>query len=187
MRRVLPCIVLLCLLVGGCKGSNDYMAKALELRSRLSGSGGCSFCANVTADYGDKTYTFSLQCQTDKAGTLSFTVIEPESITGIGGIVSGEGGKLTFNDKVLAFPLLADGEVSPISAPWLVIKTLLGGYISSCSKADELLLISIDDSYESDALRLDVWLDTQQIPVAADILWQGRRVLSVQIEDFTFL
>lgn len=187
MKRILPCIMLLCLIICGCKGSDDHMIKALELRSRLSASGGTSFRANVTADYGDKTYTFILQCKTDQPGTLSFTVLEPESIAGIGGTVSGEGGKLTFDDKVLAFPLLADGEVSPISAPWIVIKTLLGGYISSCSKEDELLLISIDDSYEADALRLDIWLNTQDIPVSADILWQGRRVLSVQIEDFTFL
>ena len=187
MKRILPVVLILCLLFCGCKGSDDGLIRALQLRSQLTQSNGCSFRAVVTADYGDKTFTFSLQCQSDKTGALSFSVIEPESIAGITGIVSGDGGKLTFDDKALAFPLIADGEVSPVSAPWLLVKTLLGGYISTCSDDGGFLVVSIDDSYEEDALQLDIWLNSEDLPVSSDILWQGRRVLSVQIEAFTIL
>ena len=187
MKRILPVVLVFCLLVGGCKGSDDGLSKALQLRSQLLDSNGCSFRSIVTADYGDKTYTFSMQCQADRVGKLSFSVIEPDSISGITGFISGDGGKLTFDDKALTFPLIADGEVSPVSAPWLLVKTLLGGYISSCSYDGEYYLISIDDSYEEDALQLDIWLNNENVPVASDILWQGRRVLSIQIEEFTIV
>ncbi len=187
MKRLLSCLLLLCFIFCGCRADNDALSIALTLREALASSNGCSFLSHITADFGDKTYSFSLQCHANKTNTLSFTVIAPETISGISGTISGAGGKLTFDDKVLAFPLLADGEVSPISAPWLLMKSLMGGYISSCGKDGEYMLICIDDSYEADALQLDIWTNNDGIPVSADILWQGRRVLSLQVEAFTIL
>lgn len=187
MKRILSIVLLLCLFLGGCKGNDDGLSRVLQMRSRLTDSNGCSFRAVVTADYGDKTYTFSLQCQSDRTGALSFSVVEPETISGVTGVISGAEGKLTFDEKVLTFPLIADGEVSPVSAPWLLVRTLLGGYISTCSNDGEFLVVSIDDSYEEDALQLDIWLNSDNLPVSTDILWQGRRVLSIQIEAFTIL
>lgn len=159
----------------------------MALRERLLQSNGYSFEAEITADYGDKIYEFSMLCTVDKSGNLMFSVTEPESISGISGTISGSGGRLTFDDTALTFELLADGEVSPVSAPWLLVRTLLGGYLSSCGTDGDDLRLTIDDSYEEDALQLDVWLDSDDLPDRAEILWQGRRVLSLDVEDFTFV
>lgn len=159
----------------------------MALRERLLQGSGCSFTAHVTADYGDKTYTFVMECKTSKDGSMHFSVSQPESISGITGEISGAGGRLTFDDKAIAFELLADGEVSPISAPWLLIRTLQGGYLSSCGMDGNDLRLTIDDSYEEDALQLDIWLDSSDLPKRAEILWQGRRTLTVVVEDFSFV
>lgn len=147
----------------------------------------CSFGAEITATYAETSYTFFVQCKVDANGDLTFSVSEPATIAGITGTVTGSGGRLTFDDKALAFSLLADGEVSPVSAPWLLMKTLRSGYIRSCCQEDSGLRLSIDDSYEANALRLDVWLGEGDVPVFAEIMWQGRRVLSMKVENFIFV
>ena len=186
MKRGLT-LLLLVLILAGCGRNDECMSRGMALREKLLQSAGYSFDAEITADYGNKVYEFAMQCTVDQNGNLTFQVSEPEYIRGISGIISGMGGQLTFDDALLAFDLLADGEVSPVSAPWLLIKTLRGGYLSSSSMEDGCLRLTIDDSYEEDALQLDIWLDSQDLPDHAEILWQGRRVLSLDVGKFTFV
>lgn len=183
MKRLMA-MVLLILLLTGCSGDGGELDRAMALRSKLLAASGCSFDAVITADYGDKTYTFSVTCQTDAKGNVTFAVTAPETIAGISGAISDEGGKLTFDDAALGFELLADGQVTPVSAPWLLIKTLRGGYVTSCGMDGQQVRLSIDDSYEKDALHLDIWLDDQDIPRRAEILFRDRRILSLQIDNF---
>lgn len=180
--------ILLCvlLLLTGCSGKNEEMDTALGLRSKLL-SKAVSFDAQITADYADKTYTFSMKCQADTQGNLTFTVIEPELISGITGTVSATGGKLKFDDVALAFDLMADGQFSPVSGPWILMKTLRSGYLTSCNREGDALRISIDDSYNDDALHLDIWLNSEDTPVRGEIMWQGRRLLTISVKNFTFV
>lgn len=187
MRRAAALMLILLITLTGCSGMRNQIDRAMALRSKLLSGNGCSFTAQITADYGEKLHTFSMQCQGDTQGNLTFTVTEPESISGITGMVSLEGGKLTFDDVALEFPLLADDQVTPVSAPWILLKTLRGGYLTSANEEGELLRLTIDDSYEDDALQLDIWLNSQNQPVQADILYDGRRILSLTVTDFQIL
>lgn len=181
MKRIL-CLVFV-LLLSGCGRKDDALDKALAMRQRLQGAA-CTFDCTVTADYGEKIHVFSMRCAADLSGDMTFEVVSPESISGITGVVSNDKGKLTFDDKALAFELLADGQFSPVSAPWILIRTLRGGYLTSCTETDYGMLLCIDDSYDSDPLRLDVRMDKDGNPISAEILWQGRRILSMEIENF---
>ena len=185
MKR-LCLVVLMCLLLCSCDAGDDCIQRGLQFRENLL-SRSCSFAAQVTADYGDKSYTFRIGCTAQTNGDVSFIVIAPESIAGIEGNIKADSGFLTFTDAVLAFPLLADGEVSPVSGPWLMIKSLRSGYLSKAGMDGDMLLLTLNDSYEEEALQVDVWLDDENLPIQADILWQGRRVLSIEIEDFAFV
>ena len=157
----------------------------MKLRADLLGCLECSFDVTITADYGDKLHTFAMQCQTTGHGDLQFTVLQPETIAGITGEISSGEGKLTFDDTVLYFPLLADEQVTPVSAPWILVKTLLGGYLSSANQEDDLLHLTIYDSYEEDALQMEIWLDGKDIPVCAEILYGGRRIVTMSVENFS--
>ena len=185
MKRIIP-ILLILVLLAGCAGARDTMDRAMALRSALLAKG-AEFDAAVTADYGDKTYSFGMHCRMEAQGKVTFSVTAPETIAGITGTVSASGGKLTFDGNALAFTLLADGQVSPVSGPWLLMKTLRSGYLTSCGVEDGCLRIAIDDSYEDDALHLDVWVDESDCPKRGEILWKGRRILTVEIENFVFL
>lgn len=184
MKRFLAMAALV--LLTGCTGSGEALDEVMALRADLLAAS-CSFRAVVTADYGDAVHTFTMDCQSDTSGGLSFTVVEPESIAGITGTVSREGGELTFDDTVLAFPLLADGQFSPVSGPWVLMRTLRGGYVTACGQEEGMIRATINDSYEEDALQLDIWLDGSGLPHRAEILWDGWRVLTLEVEMFEYL
>lgn len=182
MKRI-GAMILLLMLLCGCSDSANRIDRALALRRQLLEQD-CSFTAEITADYGDKIYTFTLECTGDTRGNVAFSVVQPEGIAGITGTLTGEGGFLTFDDAVLGFELLAEGQVSPVSAPWLLLKTLQRGYLTAAGEDGQLLRVTIDDSYGEDALQLDIWLDAGDAPVRAEVIYDGRGILSMDIRDF---
>lgn len=183
MKKLVGVVLLLALLCG-CSGSNGGFERAMALRTRLLNGQLCQFDAQITADFGESTYTFVLNCQADGDGNVDFTVAEPVSIAGITGRIQGQGGKLTFDDTALAFPLLADGILSPVSGPWVLVRALRSGYVRNMTEEAELLRLRIDDSYETDALALDIWLDEQNGPVRADIYEENRRIMVLEVKNF---
>lgn len=185
--RLSVCVVLVAFLLSGCTQTRQEMSQAMELRRSILESQGCSFDATITADYEDVFYTFQMSCRTDNAGTLYFTVTDPDTISGISGNISRDRSSLSFDDKILAFPILADGELAPVSAPWIFLNTLTGGYLRGYSKTETGLCLYIDDSFEEDPLHLEIEIDTENTPISAQILWHDRRILSLQVKNFMIL
>ncbi len=174
-------------MLAGCAGENEEINRVMALRAKLLGSEGCSFAAEITADYGDSIYTFDVHCQGDSQGNLTFQVMEPESISGVTGRITAGVGALTFDDVAVEFPLLADDQVTPVSGPWIFLKTLLGGYLTSCGDEGENLRVTIRDSYEEEAFQMDIWINEEDMPIHAEILYDGRRILTMEIDDFEIM
>ena len=183
MKKLAALMITLVLLTG-CTGKRAELDRAMTLRADLLGSEGCSFTAHLTADYGDAVQEFTLYCEGRNNGDLGFRVEKPETIAGITGRFRGNEGALTFDDEVLAFPLLADGQIIPASGPWVFLKTLLGGYLTACTQEEDLLHLTINDSYEEDALQLEIWLNESNVPVHSEIIYDSRRILTMEIENF---
>lgn len=186
MRVKLLSVLCAVFLLAGCRNENTLLQRAMILRNNLSENNKCSFLSKVTADYGEKIYQFSMECQADKDGNVTFTVTEPATIAGITGRIDAFGGTITFDDKVLAFQTIADGQVTPVTAPWLLIKTLKSGYLRDCTDTENGYKLSIDDSYEAEALRLQIYIE-KDLPVSGEIFWKGRRVLTLTVENFKYL
>lgn len=184
MKRICYLLVVL-IFLSGCT-QEDTLHQAMELRQKVT-DGGCGFDTRITADYGDVQHQFSLHCVADSEGILSFTVLEPQSIAGITGIISGSEGKLTFEDHAVAFELLAEGQLSPVCGPWIMVNALRGGYLRSCCKEDDLFHLSIDESFEAQSMGLEVWFTEGQSIAKAEIYWQGRMLLSMDIENFVYV
>ncbi len=183
MKRWLP-VLMLAIMLTGCAAEDQELSRAMMLRERLLTAKGCSFTAQITADYADVLYSFTMECTADQEGEVTFTVTAPQTIAGITGILGRDGGRLTFDSTALAFDMLAEGQISPVSGPWILLSTLRGGYLTACAREEENLRLSIDDSYEDDALHLDIWLDSEDRPIRGEILWQGRRIVSMNVSNF---
>lgn len=183
MKKAVGLALVVCLLMG-CSGASEEIERGMSLRAQLLRATQITFDTHITADYGDELHQFSMNCQGDDLGNLTFTVTAPESIAGITGQVTREGGALTFDGVALEFAQMADGQVTPVSAPWLLLKTLRSGYLTAAGKEGELLRLTIDDSYEDDALQMDIWLDGENLPTRGEILYDGRRIVSLEVENF---
>ena len=175
------------MLLFGCVKNSGEIGGAIAMRQKLLSANGCAFKATVNADYGDKIFSFTMQCEADKVGDVTFSVVAPDEIAGISGKITEIGGHLTFDDKALAFAPIADGQVTPVTAPWLLVKTLRSGYISSCGKDGDHIYMQIDDSYAQQALHLDIWTDKSFEPIRGEILWMGKRILTILVEDFEIM
>ncbi len=185
MRRFLVAVaVILCL--GGC-GTQVPLDQGLALRQALLDSQGCTFLAHLTLDLGDSVQVFSLECRADVAGDISFTVTAPEVISGITGELTGSGCDLTFEDLILALPDLAQGRLAPVTGPWILLHTLRSGYLHSCAGTEEGFCLTLDDSYGEDPIRLLVWVTGEHTLEAAEFYWEGRRILSLDVENFELL
>lgn len=156
----------------------------MDLRSRCLSEKTVTFSAEVRADYITRIEEFELECTSEPDGTLSFRVLEPEDIADIRGTVRGSEGTVEFDDTVLAFPLMAEGRLSPLSGPWVVMKAIRSGCILAAGREGELIHVTIDDSYEDNALTVDLWLEDGQ-PEEAEIAWEGRRCLSMTFDGFS--
>lgn len=184
MKRIVVLLLLTVLLVGCGEKKLD---SAMNLRRKLETADGCEFDATISADYADKLYLFEVRCRADKTGNVSFTVLSPKSIEGITGTVSEAGGKLTFDNRVLAFEMLADGMISPVTGPWLMIRSIRGGYIHACAKSDDGIQVQIDDSFRGESLQIQLWLDKDDMPTGAEFIYKNRRILSVKVNNFVFV
>ena len=175
---------LLLLLLTGCEQKAQELQQAMDLRENLLNSEGCSFLCDITADYGDSVHKFSVDCKGDSQGNVSFTVTAPETISGIRGQISDRGGEILFEETALHFGLLTDRQLSPVSAPWIFLRTLRGGYLMNGGKDEDLIHIGARDSYDEDAMLTDLWLTSGGQPQRSEILFRGRKILTLEIQNF---
>lgn len=186
MKKLGLCFLVL-LFLCSCSAENGEMERALTLRSKILKAEQWSFDADITADYGDRLHRFSMECRADREGTVSFQVTAPESIAGISGIVDNEGGKLTFDDTALHFELLTDEQLSPVSGPWVFVNTLRSGCLTSACMEEGGIRLTADDSYKANPLMLDIWLDAQDLPSRCEVLYDGRRILTVAVKNLSIV
>ena len=168
----------------GCTGKDPAMEAALDFRTQCLSAREVCFSADIRADYITTFEEFSLECTAGPDGCVAFRVLEPEEISDIRGTVRGSEGTVEFDATVLAFPLMAQGRLSPLSGPWVVLKAIRSGCILAAGQEGGLIHLTIDDTYEDNALTVDLWLE-DGVPEEAEIAWEGRRVMSMTFDDFS--
>ena len=184
MRRILVVpMMLACLLCTCCGRENSQMRDALKFREKQLGAGSCSFTAEIEADFGEKLHAFTLDCRYED-GAAQLTVTAPETLAGICAAVTDDSANLEFEGLALDYGTLANGNVAPLAAPWIWASAWERDYILSCGKDGEYLRVTILKGYNEEELTIDTWLKGE-IPVFAEISHDGRRVLSMTLQDFT--
>lgn len=173
------------LLLTGCAGKQDPAQCALDLRTTLMESGGCTFDADVIAHYEDRSYSFSMTCR-HADGETKLTVTAPENIAGIAASVKAGETQLEFDGAILEFGKLANGYVSPVAAPWLLIQCWESAYIAYTGADGEQERVTYLRGYNEEELSVDTWL-RDGVPTYAEVTHNGVRCLAVTIKNFQLL
>ena len=182
-KKALCCVIMM-LLLTGCGGSNTPSQQALDLRTAILENGGCAFTADITVDFSDRVYQYTVECSYTAGGSCRITVVHPEEIAGITAIVSDDGAVVEFDGVALDFGTLANGNISAMEAAWLMGACWDSAYISSVGKDGDFLRVTYLDGYDDGQLTVDTWLDEKGVPFRGEIAHDGMRCLTLQISQF---
>lgn len=187
LKRCLGALLLVAMLTGcGLLAGDESLDRADAFRKQAGSSGG-SFRADIVADLGEVQFSFSMDCQFDAEGTMTFAVTAPETIADITGTMDGADGQLTFDGAALDFGQMAGGRVTPVTGPYVLLTCWREGYCTACGQEERGLRLTMPAGYESQALLTDTWLDPENgIPIYAELCYNNQRILSITISDFTF-
>ena len=195
MRRLLSCVLMMTLLLSGCKGSGGSSpeAAALVLRAKYENLAGWSSTVDVTAGVGDKVFDFTLDASWQKEGETVLTIIAPELLAGITARIADGETVLEYDGAGLSLGLLDGRGLTAVSAvPW-VMEQIAGGYMAKCAWAGEnkeLLQITFrDPEAEANAgTEFRVTFDRETLALnGAEVSVDGAAVLTVVFRNFTMI
>ena len=183
LRKCVLFLMVFLMVFSGCGKGKEPTQQALDFRTGLLGTEGCSFTAKIRADYGEKLYDFTLEAVCSQEETR-LTVCEPKEIAGISAVVTKNGAKLEFDGAELDFGKLANGYISPVSVPWLLAQCWMGEYISMAGSDGDLYRVTYLRGYEDEEVTVDTWFAENGVPVYGEVFYDGVRCITVEIEDF---
>ena len=59
--------------------------------------------------------------------------------------------------------------------------------MSSYGSGNNLNFVRIDDNFNQTEYSVELWLDEANIPSEAEILWDGKRIASLTIDNFVLV
>ena len=193
MRRLLSCVLMMTLLLSGCKGNGDNSpeAAALALRDTYGNLAGWSSMADITAGVGDKVFDFTLDVSWQKEGETVLTITAPEVLAGITARIAGGETVLEYDGAGLSLGLLDGRGLTAVSAvPW-VMEQIAGGYMAKCAWAGEnkeLLEITFRDpeagANRGAEFRVTFGRETLALN-GAEVSVDGASVLTIVFHNFT--
>ena len=183
------CIVIILSIVflTGCTSADENLDRAMNLRTTVSKADQVQFQCTVTADYYDEVCSFVIDCVYDEYDQILFEVVEPNTISGISGVIDGKEGQFTFDDQILVFKPMDGGCLSPIFAPWFLLDAIEGGFIHSVSEHKEGYCVTYRDSFQDETLMIEVFLTKDDVPIKCEIYLGERRILLLEIRNFVFV
>lgn len=181
----------LALLLTGCAaGEQGPDQAALDLRSAYLSMSGMEAQAEVTADYGDRAYQYTVSCRgTAEEGSL--TVIAPDSIAGTGTEWKDGQTRLDYDGISLETgPLSPDG-LSPADALPVILSACQSGAIlesgwTSWGETEHCLyLLTQNPNTASQESKVALWADPETGSLLqAEVLWEEHRVISFSFTEF---
>lgn len=117
---------------GGGEGDNDMI---LDLRSEVLSRAGCAGTMALTADYGQRVYTYAVDFAEDVDEGLTLTLTAPEAVAGITATVRAGQTALEYDGVRLETGPLNEEGLSPLDALPTFLTALESGYIAeTCSE-----------------------------------------------------
>ena len=193
VRKLLSCVLMMTLLLSGCKGGGENTPEtaALALREIYQNLTGWSSTVDITAEVGDKVFDFTLDARWQKEGETVLTVTAPELLAGITARIADGETVLEYDGTGLTLGLLDGRGLTAVSVvPW-VMEQIGSGYMARCAWAgenQELLQITFRDPEAGTGKGTEYRLTFDRETLAlneAEVSVDGASVLTAVFRNFT--
>lgn len=160
-------LVLAALLAGCGPSAKEDDALALQLRSDFLSREGYSGTMEVTADYDQRVYTYTVDFVSQKQEGLTMTLRAPESLAGLTAHIAGGQTQLEFDGVQLETGPLNQEGLSPMDALPALMTAMESGYISDVGEenlegTDTLRICCRDPEKEAgEGLETILWFSTE--------------------------
>ena len=194
-RRLCAQMMTLCLLLtacGGGSGGGGDEELALDIRAEYLGMAGCAATAEITADYGQRVYEFTLEMRYEKDGEMVLTVTAPEDVAGVTARVRDGAATLEYDGASLETGQLDGQGLSPVSALPVLLECVRSGFIAEVGREDlderSALRMCCRDPEQTPGSGVEaaMWFDLDSHALLqGEILVDGARVILCRFTQFT--
>ncbi len=183
-------------LLAGCSGGeqagNSADELALSIRTEYLAMTACAATVDMTADYGQRVYEYTLKVSWQKDGETLLTVVAPENIAGITAHIQNGSTFLEYDGASLETGLLSAQGLSPMEAVPAILDYIFSGYIAECDfetvgESRQLWFCCRDpECSPGTGTEAEFWFDAESHALArAEVLSDGYTVIQCVFKDFT--
>ena len=197
MRKRFCALMMTLVLLTGCSRGGQEMSRsaeelALSIRAEYLAMTACSASVDITADYGQRVYEYSMSLSWQKDGETKLTVTAPENIAGISARIQDGNSYLEYDGASLETGVLSGTGLSPIEVVPVAINYILSGYIGECDfetvDEQELLWFCCRDPECEPGVGTEAafWFEPESHALKqAEMLSDGYCVVRCVFHDFT--
>lgn len=191
-----PMIILLALLAGcGGEAGSEEDELALEIRGEYLAMTSCQATAEVTADYGQRVYEYTISLSYEKEGETVLSLLEPEEVAGITARISNGETTLEFDGVRLETGPLSNDGLSPLEGLPALLAYAREGYISAIAvealgeEGPQALHVCYSDPEGSPGTGTEgaLWFDlATHALLRGEISVDGYTVVQCEFVEFTY-
>lgn len=177
MKKLIP-FILCIMLLAGC--AETPTAELERFSQSVYQAQKLQFSAKVRAEYAEKTSEFEL-LYSKEGERERVEVISPELLAGIAAEVSDDGLSLEYEGAMLDIGTLDEAGLSPMSALPLLARAMSDGHTEICWTEGESIAARI---VPEDGYAVTLWLSRELVPLSAEISYDERSVVFIEITDW---
>lgn len=198
MRRLRMCVLMmtLLLLLSACGGAGEAKGSpaeelALAVRGELLDMTACTAVMEVTADYGQRVYEYTVQVSYEAEGETVLTLTAPAELAGITARIRGRETALEYDGVRWETGALDDSGMSPVDAVPALLTYARKGFMAECGMetVDETELLRVvcrDPEGTAGAGReCSLWFDSEtHALVRGELSQDGVTVIQCRFTEF---
>lgn len=160
-------LVLLLSACGGKVGGNEAEKTLVEVRGKYLEMTACSGHADLTADYGQRVYTYGIDFSWQREGETLLTLTAPESVAGTTAHITAGETALEYDGVMLETGALNEAGLSPVDAIPALLTYAREGFAAECvleetEEAKKLHVTCRDpERPPGTGTEADLWFDTE--------------------------
>ena len=194
MRKIISCVLMMTLLLTGCGKPKDDTPEdlAAQIRAEYLSLRGWSVTVNLSANYGEQVFDFTVDSSWRRDGDTVLTVIKPDLVAGITARIRDGETVLEYDGAGISIGMLDLSGLTPVSASPTFMTCITTGYMARCSWLGEgesrELVVLCRDPNEAPQVGTEFTLIFDPLTHAlkrAEVSVNGEMRLTAQFTDFT--